>query len=72
MSETGCGVGACLGWVLQLGGFFLDLEELAVLEPGAKGMVDRIKEVRVQNIDFQLRAARLEAQQHMLMDTADD
>eukprot|EP00972_Heterocapsa_arctica_P064460 9513399-Heterocapsa_arctica.AAC.1 len=72
MSETGCRVDAFLGWVLQLGGFFLDLNELAVLKPGAKSMAYRLKGVRVQNIDFPLRAARLEAHQHyMLMEKAD-
>jgi hypothetical protein len=50
MSETGRRVDVDLGWVLQCGGFFLDWVELAVLEPGDKSMVYRIKEVCVQNI----------------------
>eukprot|EP00972_Heterocapsa_arctica_P006644 972440-Heterocapsa_arctica.AAC.1 len=40
MSETERTVGAFLGWVLQLGGSFLDLDELAVLNPGAKSMAN--------------------------------
>eukprot|EP00972_Heterocapsa_arctica_P001301 190247-Heterocapsa_arctica.AAC.1 len=57
---------ACLEWVPRLGSFFLDLEKLALLEPADKNMVYRIKEVRVQNIFFLLRAARLEALQQRI------
>eukprot|EP00972_Heterocapsa_arctica_P105950 15606726-Heterocapsa_arctica.AAC.1 len=63
MSETGQRLNAFLGWLLPLGSFFLDLDELAVLELGAKSMIYPIKKVRVQNIDFPLRTARLEAHQ---------
>eukprot|EP00972_Heterocapsa_arctica_P026029 3831525-Heterocapsa_arctica.AAC.1 len=71
MSETGQRCDAFLGWHLQLGGdmLILDWDELYAREPGAKSGV---KEVRVQNIVFPLRAARLEAKQHLLMDKADD
>ena len=57
--------GIFLGWHLQPGGLYrgdmliLDLDELAVQEPGAKSRVYRIKEVRVPalGITFPLRAA---------------
>jgi hypothetical protein len=63
MSETGRRVDVDLGWVLQCGGFFLDWVELAVLEPGDKSMVYRIKEVCVQNIPS--RCAPPEWRQHI-------
>eukprot|EP00972_Heterocapsa_arctica_P043555 6430116-Heterocapsa_arctica.AAC.1 len=60
MSETRQKLNAFLGLLLQLGSLSVDLDELAALESGVKSRVYHIKEVRVQNIVFPLRAARLE------------
>jgi hypothetical protein len=72
MSETGRRVDVDLGWVLQCGGFFLDWVELAVLEPGDKSMVYRIKEVCVQNIPSRCAPLEVTHKQRMLMEKADD
>jgi hypothetical protein len=72
--------GIFLGWHLWPGGVFrgdmlvIAIDELALKEHGAKARIYRIKEVRVPalGITFPLRVARMEAQQRMLMDKADD